>query len=349
MVINNTVPVEDLKPHPQNNYFFDDMEGDTWAALLESIASPSGVTNAITIDQDYVIISGHQRVRACKVLGIKNIPYIMIDYRAKESDDDRREKLEIKDLIESNIRQRVVGNANPVKLGRCFKFLNEWYGLQHGGDRKSKEKVFPLKSSDDPTSQSELAESYGITKQTMNNYMRLAEMIPELEELVDTGIVSKDTALAMMKQLSPEEQEELIKTLDVTKKITKTQMQSTIDAMKRQKDAEIADCRSDLDEIKGKYSAEIEKNKLLQDKIDEYENKSPEKQLKQQICDSCFVFASRVAAFLEDVGGYVWLSTKINEMSENERNGYLLSLQLVRDWVNTLEYNINKEKGDILV
>lgn len=348
MVINNTVPVEDLKPHPQNNYFFDDMEGDTWAALLESIASPSGVTNAITIDQDYVIISGHQRVRACKVLGIKNIPYIMIDYRAKESDDDRREKLEIKDLIESNIRQRVVGNANPVKLGRCFKFLNEWYGFKNGGDRKSEGKVFPLKNSDDPKNQTELAESYGITKHTMTNYMRLAEMIPELEELVDTGIVSKDTALAMMKQLSTEEQEELIKTLDVTKKITKTQMQSTIDAMKRQQEAEITDFRNDLDEIKGKYSAEIEKNKLLQDEIDKYHTVG-EKKYKEYICDSCALFATRVAAFIKEVGGYVWLADKINEIPADQREGYILAVRRVKEWAESLEYNINKEKGDILV
>ena len=46
-----------------------------------------------------------------------------------------------------------------------------------------------------PHNQTELAESYSITKQTMNNYMRMASMIPELEDLVDTGIVTKDTAL----------------------------------------------------------------------------------------------------------------------------------------------------------
>lgn len=102
------------------------------------------------------------------------------------------------DLLETNIRQRVLGNTNPVKLGRCFSFLNKWYGFKNGGDRKSEEKVFTLKNSDDPHNQTELAESYGITKQTMNNYMRMADMIPELEDLVDTGIVTKDTALAMI-------------------------------------------------------------------------------------------------------------------------------------------------------
>lgn len=143
------------------------------------------------------------------------------------------EEKEIKDLIESNLRQRVLGNTNPVKLGRCFSFLNNWYGFEHGGDRKSSEKVFNLISSDKPKTQKEFAESYGITQQTMNNYMRMADMIPELEDLVDTGIVTKDTALAMIRNLSSNEQRELISSMDVTQKITKREVQQYIDKIKQ--------------------------------------------------------------------------------------------------------------------
>lgn len=113
---------------------------------------------------------------------------------------------DIKDLIESNLRQRVVGNANPIKLGRCFQFLNDWYGFERGGDGSNqyvqKEKIFPIANGNEPTNQSELAESYNVTKQTMNNYMRLANAIPELDELIQTGVVTKSTALAMMKSVS---------------------------------------------------------------------------------------------------------------------------------------------------
>ena len=132
----------------------------------------------------------------------------------------------------TNIRQR--GNANPIKLGRCFQFLNDWYGFEVGTNQHSLEKVFT--SSDAPHNQSELAESYGVTKQTMNNYMRLAKATPELEELVDTGIVTKDTALAMMKELSNEEQIEMISSLDTTKRITKNQIQKYIDEIRELKD-----------------------------------------------------------------------------------------------------------------
>ena len=53
----------------------------------------------------------------------------------------------LKELIESNLRQRVLGNTNPVKLGRCFEFLSNYYGFHRGGDRKSESKVFTLKNS----------------------------------------------------------------------------------------------------------------------------------------------------------------------------------------------------------
>ena len=40
---------------------------------------------------------------------------------------------------------------------------------------------------------------------TYQNYKTLADMVPELSDLVDTGIVTKSTALAIMKQLSEED------------------------------------------------------------------------------------------------------------------------------------------------
>lgn len=151
--------------------------------LLESMRkrikdNKRGNIEPIIITQDMVIVSGHQRVRAAKELGLSTI---MVNIRKYENDDKV-----LKDLIETNIRQRVVGNANPIKLGKCFQFLNDWYGFEKGGNHGNqytvpKEKIFTLpKTSNEPTTQSDLATAYGITKQTMNNYMRLAKAIPEL-------------------------------------------------------------------------------------------------------------------------------------------------------------------------
>ena len=65
------------------------------------------------------------------------------------------------------------------------------------------EKIFNLPdTTDTPSTQKELAEKYGITKQTMSNYMRLAKAIPELEELVDTGKIRESIMDSLLKCLS---------------------------------------------------------------------------------------------------------------------------------------------------
>ncbi len=264
MDLEGKIKTSELKPHPQNNYYFDDMEGDAWDSLLQSI-STSGVTNAITINDRKIIISGHQRIRACNVLGINEVSYKMIQYENEEK--------EIKDLIESNLRQRVLGNTNPVKLGRCFEFLNNWYGFIQGTNQYSFTKVLCSSEKHNPKNQTELAESYGITQQTMNNYMRMASMIPELEDLVDTGIVTKDTALAIIKNLTSDEQRELISSMDITKKITKKEAKKYIDEIKslKKENKDLKFSNSSAEKIS---ILKIEKEKL------EKENKILESQKK---------------------------------------------------------------------
>ena len=67
-----SLKVNGLKAHPKNEYFFDEMEGQKWEEFKESIET-SGVIEPIVTTQDLVIVSGHQRVRACKELGIVTI------------------------------------------------------------------------------------------------------------------------------------------------------------------------------------------------------------------------------------------------------------------------------------
>lgn len=79
-------------------------------------------------------------------------------------------------------------------IGGKVEFLNNYYGFHQGNgsnQHKQNEKLFNFAESDGFSTQKELSESYGITQQTMNNYMKMANMIPELEDLVDTGIVTK--------------------------------------------------------------------------------------------------------------------------------------------------------------
>ena len=90
--------VDKLKPHPRNSYFFDDIEGEPWTAFLESIETSGVIEPIIVSAPDLTIVSGHQRVRACKTLGIKQVA---VEERTFDSEDEI-----LKQLIETNIRQR---------------------------------------------------------------------------------------------------------------------------------------------------------------------------------------------------------------------------------------------------
>lgn len=189
------------------------MTGEKWNEFLESVKS-RGVIEPIVITPNKVIVSGHQRVRACKELGVEEIT---CDVHLYNNEDEI-----LQDLLETNIRQRGDVGGSAKKVGKRIKELERIYGVEKGNNQYSS---LPNNS---VSSQTDIATKMGISVDTLQNYKLLAEMIPELSDLVDTGIVTKTTALAIMKELSEEEQLELIDSLDTTKKITGRQIQEYI-------------------------------------------------------------------------------------------------------------------------
>lgn len=256
------INVNELKPYPRNNEFFDDMSGEKWQEFLDSIKA-RGVIEPIVITPDKVIVSGHQRVRACKDLGIKTV---MCDVHTYDNEDQI-----LQDLIETNIRQRGDVGGSAKKVGKRIKELERIYGIHQGnGSNQYEQKP---NNSVIAKSQEDIATQMGISVDTLQNYKMMAEMIPELEDLMDTGIVTKTTALALMKNLSPQEQEELISSLDTTKRITQKEMQKYIDEIKESKkclESQVAELKSEKSilEIKVRINEEnAERYEKLQSDI----------------------------------------------------------------------------------
>lgn len=187
------IEVSKLKPFPKNDYFFDDLTGPQWEEFKKSVQS-SGVIEPVIVTTDLVIISGHQRVRACKELGIEKV---LCDIRRFDSEDEQ-----LKQLIETNIKQRGIGNPNSVKLGRCIRELERIEGIRDGSHgTKSEVQNAPR--------QSDLAKEIGISVDQLKRYKSLTNLIPELSDLVETGEVNVTTAAAIARKLTKEQQEEL--------------------------------------------------------------------------------------------------------------------------------------------
>ena len=333
------IKINELKAHPRNNEFFDDMQGEKWKEFLESIRT-SGVIEPVVITTEKVIVSGHQRVRACEELGIDSVLCEIKSYK----DEDAI----IKDLLETNIRQRGDVGGSAKKVGLRIKELERLYGVKHGGDREASLNNSNL------LSQSDIANQLGISIATLHNYKMLSDMIPELEELIDTGIVTKTTAIAIMKNLSEDEQEELISSLDTTKRITQSQIKKYIDEIKSLKEnppkpsdydsikKELRDTKQDYSMLRQEFDRKNTELQEIKNKENKMKESSQAEQYNKKLKDSTIFFCSRVADFIEKTGGYVWLVDHLNELPEYERKSYISAVKAVYAWASALLDNINE-------
>jgi len=272
------IEVSKLIPHPRNNEFFDDIEGGKWEDFKKSV-SRRGVVEAITVSQDLVIISGHQRVRACKELNMLEIPCRITHYPdIDENTGNTKEDAILEDLISTNILQRGIGNINPMKMAKCIIQLENIFGIKQGGNGSNQYKNvqngnnFPLAKT-----QKDIAEQINLTEKQLRNYKSLINLIPELQELVGNGEIKGTTAYKIYAKLSPIEQEELLNKLkdEDLSKITQKQTQKLVSEMEllqkeknelAQKNTELLKKQCDVYNVK-------EQIKILEEDLEKERNK----------------------------------------------------------------------------
>lgn len=121
----------------------------------------------------------HTREQVAKMSGVGTGTVARYDAIMKTDDEV------LLDLLESNIRRRGEIGGSAKKVGKRIKELERIYGIEHGNNQFDRT---PKVS--DSLNQEQLAEMIGISVDTLNNYKKLTELIPELEDLVDTGILA---------------------------------------------------------------------------------------------------------------------------------------------------------------
>jgi len=350
-----------LKPHPRNVEFFDDMEGQKWKDFLKSVET-SGVIEPVIVTQDLVIVSGHQRVRACKALGIEKV---LVDIRKYESEDRV-----LKDLIETNIMQRGLGNTNPMKLARCIAELERIEGIEHGGDRKSKGSNFPLKT------QSDLADELGMSVKQLRSYKSLLNLIPELQTAVDEGRITMTNASAILARLPEDEQRAIAEKivgsdgrvskqeLEFYKKRTQSLMDEN-ESLKKQPPRvvekvvekevypddyklakkQVGAYKHDLANARQEVTNAYSRQRELEAEIEDLKAQTAKEQTHQDDVASAILFASKCESFIHEVSGYLILADRLSELPERERNNYKRVAKAINAWSTLLLQNI--EKGEM--
>ena len=245
--------VADLKPHPMNEYLFDDIEGEKWEEFLTSVQQ-EGILHPLMITEDGTIISGHQRWRACLALNIPTVKCYAYQPKGDCPEDDI-----LLALMESNLRQRGIINSPSVKLGRIMKEYERIFGADKrtGGG----------KPGNDTVSRKQIREHLGIKNNVAKCSKAVAEMPEQVQKMIDDGVISARTAYEELTKLTPEQQVELVMQLDALRQYTQEEI------------------RKQAKELAEKYLPKAQQVEELQAKLAEYQNGDGELELRQKIQD----------------------------------------------------------------
>ncbi len=125
--------------------------------------------------------------------------------------------------------------------------MEKFYGIKHGGDRsKSSNGTFAITEQD-------IADMNGIDINTLKRAKSLTTLPSEIQDLIEQGNISPSTASRLIAKLTPEQQEELIKSLPVTEKLTQKQVQEYVNQLQSKQQS--------VDLLKQKYAELQEQEK----------------------------------------------------------------------------------------
>ena len=190
------IPVEKLKPFPDHP--FQVRDDDSMRETVESIKTYGVLQPAIVRpakDGDYEILSGHRRKHACELAGRKTIPAIV-----RELDDDAA----IIFMVDSNLQRE---NILPSERAAAYKMKLEALKRQGARTDLTSAQVVPKLSA-----REKVAEEAGVNRMEVTRYIRLTELQPELQQMVDEKKMAFTPAVEIS-YLKPNEQRMLLDTI----------------------------------------------------------------------------------------------------------------------------------------
>jgi ParB family chromosome partitioning protein len=194
------IPLSELHPFP--NHPFKVRDDDSMRETVESIKEHGILVPAIARpreDGGYELIAGHRRKRACELAGLETMPVLV-----RKLDDDASTII----MVDSNLQREEI---LPSERALAYKMKLE--AIKRQGARNDLTCDQVGHKSDGKKSIEVIAEDSGESKTQVQRYIRLTELSPELQTLVDEKKIAMTPAVELS-YLKPEEQAMLVTTID---------------------------------------------------------------------------------------------------------------------------------------
>lgn len=171
--------IDDFPDHPFQVRLDEDMD-----QLVESVKE-RGVITPITLRQKadgrYEIVSGHRRRKACELAGLATVP-------AEIKELTRDEAIIL--MVESNLQRSTI-----LPSEKTFSYKMRLEAMKRLPGRPTKENVSPVGTH--LRSDEILAQTIGDSRNQINRYIRLTELIPALLAMVDEGRIALRPAVEL--------------------------------------------------------------------------------------------------------------------------------------------------------
>ena len=202
------LPLSELHDFP--NHPFKVRDDEAMQETAESIRQYGVLVPAIVRpreDGGYEIIAGHRRRHGSELAGLSAMPCIV-----REMDDDTATIL----MVDSNIQRE---NILPSERAQAYKMKLEAIRRKAGRPAKGAENL-PEDNCDqvghnfdEKRSVEIVADEAGESKSQVQRYIRLTELTPELQQMVDEKKIGMTPAVEIS-YLKPEEQQMLLTAID---------------------------------------------------------------------------------------------------------------------------------------
>jgi ParB family chromosome partitioning protein len=195
------IPLGELFPFPDHPFSVRD--DDTMKETVESVKEYGVLMPAIARpreDGGYELVSGHRRKRACELAGLETMPVIVRDL-------DRDTAIIY--MVDSNIQRE---NISPMEKAQAYKMKLD--AIRRRAGRPAKENSAQVgQNFQGMTSRELLAENSPDSSSQIQRLIRLTELSPELQQMVEDKKIAV-TPASELSYLKPEEQALLVETME---------------------------------------------------------------------------------------------------------------------------------------
>ena len=172
----HNIPIEEL--HPFKDHPFKIQSGEEMDRMVESIRKVGAITPAIARpleDGGFELISGHRRLAACQILGLKTMPVIV----RKMTDDEA-----VIAMVDANLQRETI-----LPSEKAFAYRMKLEAIKHQGRSTSRQ------VGENMLSVTKLSNDNEESERQIHRYIRLTYLIPELLTKVDEGKIAFSPAV----------------------------------------------------------------------------------------------------------------------------------------------------------